>query len=99
MLKIVLKNNISVHKQTPLDKIANFIDDNIWKDLDDLDRKILTFINNNKEARTIEVVNYTKMSSRAIQNRLLQLQHKNLVKRNGNSNNPNLSYSLMKNLY
>jgi ATP-dependent DNA helicase RecG len=94
-VKLVLKNNISVRNEDDFDTISNFIDDTIWNELGDLDRKILNYINNNNEAKTGDIAKYLLVTKSGVQKRLLKLQNKKLVLRNGNSNSPNVSYSLM----
>jgi ATP-dependent DNA helicase RecG len=94
-VKLVLKNNISVLNKKQSDDIVNFIDDNIWNELNDLDRKILTFININGEAKTSQLAKYTNITDRGIRKRLLHLQDIHLIKKNGVSSSPTLSYSLI----
>lgn len=93
-VKLTLKNNIAMRTMRQEDRASESIGSTIWKQLDETERAILTFMAGKTYVTTAELVEITKMSSRTVAIKLNNLIEKNLITINGNKYNPKHTYSL-----
>lgn len=68
----------------------------LWQSLDELDRQIISFIQEHGSVRRGEIEAYVKRPGRTIVNHLNQLMQKNIIQANGNSHDPKRTYGLVK---
>lgn len=94
-VKLVLKNNIAMRTMRQSDRVAENLGENIWSELDDLERQILAYMTGCKYVKTSELVEHTGKSSRTIGVRLNHLIDMNIIKRNGAKNDPKQTYEVL----
>lgn len=94
-VKLVLKNNIVVRRMRQSDRTVATIGTDLWQELDDLEKKILSYMGSKTTVTRAELCDVTGKSNVTITSRLNNLIDKELVKRNGNKYDPMLTYSLM----
>ena len=87
-----LFNNFVMRSLRQKNFTMSFIGIENWSKLDDLEKKILTYIVNHGEANRIQLEKYTGKSNRTILNRLKKLTENNFIKPNGNNSSPNRTY-------
>lgn len=93
-VKLMLKNNIEMRTMRQTDRAEKALGEDVWTDLDDLERRILAYMAGHKQVKTNELVAYTGKSKRTIGTRLNRLIAYNLIKRNGIKNDPNQTYEI-----
>lgn len=94
-VKLVLKNNIIMRTMRQSDCAAKRIGSDEWKQLDDLEKRILTYMGSRKLVTRSELESYTGKAGRTIAVRLNRLIDRKIVKRNGNKNDPKQTYELI----
>lgn len=94
-VKLVLKNNIAMRTMRQSDRAAENLGENIWSELDDLERQIVAYMTGRKYVKTSELVEYTGKSSRTIGVRLNHLIDMNIIKRNDAKNDPKQTYEVL----
>lgn len=94
-VKLVLKNNIIMRTKRQSDRAAEIIGNDEWKQLDDLEKRILTYMGSRKLVTRAELESYTGKAGRTIAVRLNRLIDRQIVKRNGNKNDPKQTYELI----
>lgn len=94
-VKLVLKNNIEVRKIRQKDFAAKNVGSDIWQNLDDLEKEIITVMGSRKYVTRSELETLTGKSGRTITKRLKELIIKNIIQRNGKINDPNQTYKLL----
>lgn len=94
-VKLVLKNNIVMRKIRRTDRAAEAVGVDVWDELDDLEKAIVTYMGSKAEVTRAELNEVTGKSNATIANRLNKLMDRNLVKRNGNKYDSNQTYSLV----
>lgn len=67
----------------------------LWDNLGDLNRQILVYMASNTKVNRSMLEQYTKRSSRTINNRLNSLISKGVIRSNGNNHDPKRTYSLV----
>lgn len=77
------------------DRIIDFIGEDQWKKFDVLDKRILVYMSNHKNASRSDLERYINRSSRTIGSRLRKMVSLNIIKPNGSSHDPKLTYSLL----
>lgn len=94
-VRLVLKNNIVMRNIRRQDRIIEFIGEDQWKKFDVLDKRILVYMSNHKNASRSDLERYINRSSRTIGSRLRKMVSLNIIKPNGSSHDPKLTYSLL----
>ena len=74
--------------------IEQIIDPSIWKQLDSLEKLILTYLSNKQEATRIELSKYTGKSPNTISNRIKKLISLDIIERNGTKYDPKQTFSI-----
>ena len=93
-VRLVLKNNIVMRSMRQKGRTEDSIGEEIWKQLDDLERTILTYMMGRGEASREDLVQYTGKSASTINRRLKHLLELEIIKPNGRMKDPNLTYSI-----
>lgn len=94
-VKLVLKNNIVMRSMRQSDRMEGNIGSSVWRELDELEKTILTFMGSKKEVRRVELETLTGKAGRTITVRLNHLIEIGIIKRNGNKNDPKQTYELL----
>lgn len=94
-VKLVLKNNIVMRKIRQSARTAESIGTDMWHELDDLEKEILSYMGSKTVVTRSELCDITGKSSRTITGRLNDLMNKKLVKQNGNKYDPAHTYSII----
>ncbi len=71
--------------------VAN-VGEDIWEKLDELEKKILTYMTNRGAVRRHVIEEYTEKSSKTITTRLNHMMELGIVKANGSKYDPNRTY-------
>lgn len=94
-VKLILKNNIAVRSIREREKIADSIGESTWNSLDDMEKKILTYMASHKSVTTLELAAYVEKSGRTVGIRLNHLIDLNIIKRNGAWKDPKQTYEIV----
>ena len=94
-VKLVLKNNIVMRTIRQSARIEANVDGDIWNQLDELERKILTYMGSRSKVIRSELVMHTGKASRTIIMRLNHLISLGIIKRNGRINDPTQTYEMV----
>lgn len=87
-VKLVLKNNIVMRKLRQSDKLESSIGEEIWANLDNVDKKIVLYIANRGKASRKELEEETGKSATTVNKRIKKLIEKDLLIRIGDKNDP-----------
>lgn len=93
-VKLILKNNIVMRSTRQKESAHKEIGDEIWKQLDSDEKKILTFITARKEAKAEELAVLINKTKRTVNNKLTKLLEKDLIIINGNKYDTTHTYSI-----
>lgn len=96
-VKLVLKNNIVMRTIRATSRVQANISTDLWNQLDDMEKDILTYMSSRKCITRVELEQYTGRSSRTVTVRLNNLMNKGIIKRNGNLYDPKQTYELILN--
>lgn len=94
-VKLVLKNNISMRTIRQINRATANVGEEMWSELDDLERQILTYMVSKKYVKTSELAEKIKKSKRTISVRLNHLIYLKIIKRNGTKNDPTQTYEML----
>lgn len=94
-VKLVLKNNIVMRHMRSMDRALENIGADIWDDLDDLEKTIITYMSSKASVTRSELCEMTGKSNGTISNRLNKLMDAGVILQNGNKYDPNHTYSLL----
>lgn len=94
-VRLVLKNNIVMRNLRRTDRAVEYVGENIWKQLDALDRAILAYMASNIEVSRSMLANYLKKSDATIANHLKVLIELGVVNPNGGIHDPGRTYSIV----
>lgn len=94
-VRLTLKNNIVMRNIRREDNAIKSVGEEVWKELDDLERQMVVFMASNIEASRAQLEKLTGKSLQTIANRLKNLLEKGVIKSNGKKNDPKHSYSLV----
>ena len=83
-VKLVLKNNIAMRTRRQLERAASNLGEDVWEELDDLEKKILTYMSGKNEVTRKELSEMMNKSNGTISRRLNKLIERNIIIRNGN---------------
>lgn len=93
-VKLVLKNNIVMRQLRQKDRTVDQIGSDIWDELDELDRKIITIIANKGVTNRSTLEEYTGKSGRTIITHVNKLIQMDILLANGNKYDPARTYSM-----
>lgn len=93
-VRLTLKNNIVMRNIRRKDKAVERVGEEVWKELDDLERQMVVFMASNTEVSRAQLEKHTGKSLQTVANRLKNLLEKGVIKSNGKKNDPKHSYSL-----
>ncbi|SNU05005.1 ATP-dependent DNA helicase RecG [Lachnospiraceae bacterium] len=93
-VKLILKNNIVMRSARQKESVHHEIGDDIWKQLDSDEKKILTFIAARKEAKAEDLAILIDKTKRTVNNKLTKLLEKDLIIINGNKYDTTHTYSI-----
>lgn len=96
-VRLTLYNNIEIRKQRQEEYAASSIGNANWDMLDDIERKLLTYIINRGPTGRAKLSEYTGRSYGTVINRLKHLMELGLVKVNGSKNDPTRTYEAIDN--
>ena len=91
-VKLILKNNIVMRNIRQESRLERIITPEIWKQLDELEKSILTYLASNKTVTRSELCSYTSKAPNTITARLNHLILLNIIKRNGSKYDPKQTY-------
>ena len=94
-VKLILKNNIVMRTLRQEGRTLQNIGADRWKQLDDVEHAILTYMMNKGPAKRAELVKYIGKSAGTISNRLNHLIEMGLVESRGLKNDPNRKYLIV----
>ena len=94
-VKLTLKNNYVMRSIRRQDSAFNRIGAEIWGQLDELERRILVYMSNRNSVSRAELQNILDKSFTPIKNRLNHLIELGVIKRNGATNDPKQTYSIL----
>ena len=94
-VRLTLKNNIVMRSIRRKDKAIESVGEEVWKELDDLERQIVVFMASNVEVSRVQLEKHTGKSIQTIASRLRSLLKKGVIKSNGKKNDPKHTYSLV----
>ncbi len=93
-VKLILKNNIVMRNIRQESRLERIITPEIWKQLDELEKSILTYLASNKTVTRSELCSYTSKAPNTITARLNHLILLNIIKRNGSKYDPKQTYEM-----
>lgn len=93
-VRLVLKNNYVMRTLRQKDKTEESVGVDNWKQLDVLEKSILSYIMGHGEASRDDLVQYTGKSASTIIRRLKHLNDLEIIKPNGKKTDPNLTYRI-----
>ena len=94
-VRLVLKNNIVMRNLRRKDRALEYVGEDIWKQLDAVDRKILAYMSSNVQVSRNTLAQYLGKSGATITNHLRSLIVLGVVKPNGNPHDPGRTYSIV----
>lgn len=94
-VRLVLKNNIVMRNLRRKGRALEFIGEELWQQLDDVDHEILAFLASNAKVKKSELVNHTKKSGSTISSHLKILVENGVVRPNGGLHDPGRTYSII----
>ncbi|MDO4976758.1 MAG: ATP-binding protein [Eubacteriales bacterium] len=93
-VKLVLKNNIEARNLRQKDRAREVAGVTDWKELDNLEKQILTYMSGKVSVTNTELCEVTKKSNATVSKRLNHLIDLNIICINGNKYDPLHTYSL-----
>lgn len=94
-VRLILKNNIVMRTIRQENRIERVITPEAWEQLDELERKILTYWGSKKKVTRAELADYTNKSSNTISTRLNHLIELGVIRRNGTKYDPKQTYEMV----
>ena len=94
-VKLILKNNIVMRSLRQQDSAKRQVGEEIWEQLDDLEKQILVYMASHKYVNRAELEKHTTRAARTINLRLKNLMHLGLIMSNGVVNDPKRTYSIV----
>lgn len=93
-VKLILKNNIVMRSIRQESRLERIITPEIWQQLDELEKSILSYLGSKKTVTRSELCAYTSKAPNTISARLNHLISLNIIKRNGNKYDPKQTYEM-----
>ena len=94
-VKLTLKNNIVMRNLRQTNRTIEYVGEEKWAILDEIDHQILVYMSNNANVSKSELEDFTKRSNRTVTTRLNKMMNMGVIKANGNSHDPKRSYSIV----
>lgn len=94
-VRLVLKNNIVMRNLRRKDRAMESVGEDVWLQMDDVDREILAYLSSNAKVRRSELEQHTKKSDSTISAHIKKLVDMGIVKPNGNRHDPGRTYSIV----
>lgn len=94
-VKLVFWNNIIMRHMRRQDKLIANIGSDIWSDLDEIYKNILSFMTMRNTVSKQDLMKFMKLSGPTIVNRLNYLINKGLIKANGSKTSPSRTYEFI----
>lgn len=94
-VRLVLKNNIVMRNLRRKDRAVEYVGENVWKQMDAVDREILAYMASNIEASRSALAHHIKKSDGTITNHLRRLVNLGVVQPNGSRHDPGRTYSIV----
>ena len=93
-VKLILKNNIVMRNIRQESRLERIITPEIWQQLDELEKSILTYLASKKTVTRAELCTFTSKAPNTISARLNHLIKLNIIKRNGSKYDPKQTYEM-----
>ncbi|WP_300630879.1 ATP-binding protein [uncultured Thomasclavelia sp.] len=93
-VKLILKNNIVMRNIRQESRLERIITPEIWQQLDELEKSILTYLASRKTVTRAELCTFTSKAPNTISARLNHLIRLNIIKRNGSKYDPKQTYEM-----
>ena len=93
-VKLTLKNNIIMRNIRQENRLERIITPEIWQQLDELEKSILTYLASKKTVTRAELCTFTSKAPNTISARLNHLIKLNIIKRNGSKYDPKQTYEM-----
>lgn len=93
-VKLILKNNIVMRNIRQESRLERIITPEIWQQLDELEKSILTYLASRKTVTRAELCTFTSKAPNTISARLNHLIKLNIIKRNGSKYDPKQTYEM-----
>ena len=93
-VKLTLKNNIIMRNIRQENRLERIITPEIWQQLDELGKSILTYLASKKTVTRAELCTFTSKAPNTISARLNHLIKLNIIKRNGSKYDPKQTYEM-----
>lgn len=93
-VKLILKNNIIMRNIRQESRLERIITPEIWQQLDELEKSILTYLASKKTVTRAELCTFTSKAPNTISARLNHLIKLNIIKRNGSKYDPKQTYEM-----
>ena len=94
-VRLVLKNNIVMRNLRRKDRAVEYVGENVWRQMDTVDREILAYMASNIEASRSALAHHIKKSDGTITNHLRRLVSLGVVQPNGSRHDPGRTYSII----
>lgn len=94
-VQLILKNNIVMRNLRRKDRAVEYVGEDVWRQLDSLDRKIVAFMASNVETSRSTLEEYVKKSGGTITIHLRKLIKMGVVEANGSVHDPGRTYSIV----
>ena len=94
-VRLVLKNNIVMRNLRRNDRAAEYVGENVWKQLDKIDREILAYMASNIEVSRSALSKQLGKSAGTVTNHLNDLIRLGVVQANGSVHDPTRTYSII----
>lgn len=94
-VKLTLKNNIVMRNLRQTNRTIEYVGEEKWAILDEIDHQILVYMSNNANVSRSELEDFTKRSNRTVTTRLNKMMNMGVIMANGNSHDPKRSYSIV----
>ena len=93
-VKLILKNNIVMRNIRQESRLERIVTPEIWQQLDELEKSILTYFASRKTVTRAELCTFTSKAPNTISARLNHLIILNIIKRNGSKYDPKQTYEM-----
>ena len=94
-VRLVLKNNIVMRKLRRKDRAVEYVGEDIWMELDAVDREILAYMASNVKSSRSELAQHIMKSDGTVFGHLKKMITMGIVRPNGNAHDPNRTYSII----
>lgn len=92
---LVLKNNIVMRNLRKSDRALDSVGEQMWSQLDEVDKQILAYMSGRLSVTRIELQNYLGRSNVYVSKRLAQMMELGAIRANGQKHDPKRTYSIV----